>query len=255
MRAKTQSLNFYAPALGDGLAGLESLEPGSVSLVLSDLPSGETAAKFDVAPDFERFWPAVWRALKPNGCAVLFASSIRFAAAVIASQPKAFRYDLVWEKSLATGHLNAATRPLRAHEFILVFSHGNTTFNPQYVETGVPISAVGAGIGLGSENYGRESFRNVSRAGATDRHPRTVLHFGSLPTTDTNRVHPQQKPHDLLCNLVRQYSERGDLVCDPFAGSGSSIEAARSEGRLAMGWDSSPRFGVAQTNSAKAANT
>ena len=35
------------PTLGDGLKGLASLEPGSVGLVLSDLPSGETAAKFD----------------------------------------------------------------------------------------------------------------------------------------------------------------------------------------------------------------
>lgn len=245
MRAKTQPLNFYAPTLGDGLVGLESLEPGSVSLVLSDLPSGETAAKFDVTPDFERFWPAVWRALKPSGCAVLFASSIRFAAAVIASQPKAFRYDLVWEKSLATGHLNAATRPLRAHEFILIFSHGNTTFNPQYVETGVPISAVGHKRLTGSENYGSVPYDRQSREGATDRHPRSVLKFGSLCNHAPARIHPQQKPHDLLCNWVRQYSERGDLVCDPFAGSGSSIEAARSEGRLAMGWDSSERFGVA----------
>lgn len=254
-RVKTQPFNFYAPILGDGLAGLERLAAGSVSLVLSDLPSGETAAKFDVAPDFERFWPAVWRALKPNGCAVLFASSIRFAAAVIASQPKAFRYDLVWEKSLATGHLNAATRPLRAHEFILIFSHGNTTFNPQYVETGVPISAVGKGVAVRSENYGSVMHTARSRAGETGRHPRSVLHFGSVSTNCSGRQHPQQKPNDLLCNLICQYSKPGELVVDPFAGSGSSLEAARSKGRLAMGWDSSPRFGVAQTISAKASNS
>lgn len=250
MRAKTQPFNFYAPALGDGLTGLESLEPGAVSLVLSDLPSGETAAKFDVPPDFDRFWPAVWRALKPNGCAVLFASSIRFAATVIASQPKAFRYDLVWEKSLATGHLNAATRPLRAHEFILVFARGNTTFHPQYVETGVPISATGHAMALRSENYGSVMHRAMSRAGATDRHPRSVLHFGSVPTNGS-RVHPQQKPNDLLCNLVCQYSKPGELVVDPFAGSGSTLEAARSKGRLAMGWDSSPRFGVEPAHPSK----
>ena len=70
---------------------LESLGAGSAALVLSDLPSGETAAKFDRAPDFARFWPAVWDALSPTGCAVLMASSLRFAAAVIASQPKAYR--------------------------------------------------------------------------------------------------------------------------------------------------------------------
>lgn len=244
-KLKLRPLPFYAPVLGDGIEGLESLAPGSVALVLSDLPSGETAAKFDETPDFARFWPAVWRALSPIGCAVLMASSIRFAAAVIASQPKAFRYDLVWEKTLATGHLNAANRPLRAHEFILVFSRaGATVFNPQYVETGVPVSSVGAGVATGSENYGHMPQTAKSRAGATDRHPRSVLHFGSVPTNNESRLHPQQKPCDLLCSLVRQYSELGDLVVDPYAGSGSTIEAARACGRRALGWDSSPRFGV-----------
>lgn len=254
-KLKNRPLPFYAPTLGDGIEGLLSLRAGSVSLVLSDLPSGETAAKFDQVPELKRFWPAVWHALKARGCAVLMGSSIRFAAALIASQPKAFRYDLIWEKSLATGHLNSATRPLRAHEFILVFSRGGTTtFNPQYLETGVPVSSVGDGVGMGSENYGRPSFRNFSRAGATDRHPRSVVRFGSLPTTDIQRIHPQQKPHALLRNLVLQYSNPGELVADPFAGSGSSIEAARSEGRRAVGWDSSPRFGVKQKRgSAKSA--
>jgi site-specific DNA-methyltransferase (adenine-specific) len=254
-RAKAQPLNFYAPTLGDGLAGLESLEPGSVSLVLSDLPSGETAAKFDVQPDFERFWPAVWRVLKPTGCAVLFASSIRFASTVIASQPKAFRYDLVWEKSLATGFLNAPKRPLRAHEFVLVFSQGAATYNPQFLDTGVPIGTNGKGShSSGSENYGSipSASPAPTRTGKTDRFPRSVLRFGSVGTNSARR-HPQQKPHDLLRNLVRQYSNRGDLVVDPYAGSGSSIEAARAEGRLAMGWDSSPRFGVPANGGSRAA--
>jgi hypothetical protein len=154
-KLKNRPLPFYAPMLGDGIDGLVSMSRGSAALVLSDLPSGETAAKFDRAPDFARFWPAVWEALSPTGCAVLMASSLRFAAAVVASQPKAFRYDMVWEKTLATGHLNAANRPLRAHEFVLVFARtGTTVFNPQYLETGVPISSVGAGVATGSENYG-----------------------------------------------------------------------------------------------------
>lgn len=243
-KLKAAPLPFYAPALGDGLVGLDTLDAGSVALVLSDLPSGETAAEFDRSPDFARFWPAVWRALTPTGCVVLLASSIRFAATVIASQPKRYRYDLVWEKTLATGHLNAANRPLRAHEFILVFSRtGQTTFNPQFVETGIPISSVGAGVATGSENYGGQPQEARARAGATDRHPRSVLHFGSVCQTDPRRIHPQQKPHDMLVNLVRQYSNPGELVVDPYAGSGSTIEAARSEGRRALGWDLSPRFG------------
>ena len=233
---------LFGPLLGDGIDGLLSLAPGSVSLVLSDLPSGDTVAEFDKPPDLARLWPAVWHALKDTGVVVFFASSIRFAAAVIASQPKRFRYDLVWEKSLAVGFLNARKRPLRSHEFILVFSRGASTFNPQFVETGVPISLARRGNAGCSENWGKWTKYTTSRTGATDRYPRSVLRFGSLGTRDKRRVHPQQKPVDLLRNLVRQYSTKGELVVDPYAGSGSTLQAAREEGRDAIGWDSSERF-------------
>jgi hypothetical protein len=43
--------------LGDGIDGLLSLTPGSVALVLSDLPSGATRAEFDVQADLLQLWP------------------------------------------------------------------------------------------------------------------------------------------------------------------------------------------------------
>lgn len=53
--------------LGDGLTGLRGLEPGSVGLVLSDLPSGQTRAAFDVKlrdPGYSVFWARAWMCLK-----------------------------------------------------------------------------------------------------------------------------------------------------------------------------------------------
>ena len=233
-----------AVLLGDGLAGLLGLAEGSAALLLSDLPSGETAAEFDCRADLDALWPAAWRALKPDGAAVLMAHSFAFAARVVESQRKFFRYDLVWEKSLAVGFLNARTRPLRAHEFVLVFSRRQSTFNPQHVETGVPISSIVRNTVGKSENWGL-GYRSRSRAGATDRFPRSVVRFGSLPTRSKARVHPQQKPVDLLRMLVRQYSNPGDLVVDPYAGSGSALAAAEAEGRQCIGWDISERFAAA----------
>src|SRR6266852_5768022 len=67
-----------------------------VGLVLSDLPSGETAAEFDKPIDLEDFWESVKRILSPCGSAALMASSMRFAATLMASMREWFRYDLVW---------------------------------------------------------------------------------------------------------------------------------------------------------------
>jgi site-specific DNA-methyltransferase (adenine-specific) len=232
-------------ALGDGLAGLRSLRPGSVGLVLSDLPSGETRAEFDRSPPFPEFWSAVWGALRDNGAAVLMASRLQFAAALVASQADAFRYDLIWHKSIAGGFLNARHRPLRAHEFVLVFSRSQSTYNPQMRQGLEPVHS-NAGRGSSGENYGASGGDGAgrSRAGKTDRFPWSVLVFASLGTRDPRRRHPQQKPVDLMRWCIRSYSNPGDLVVDPYAGSGASGEAAEAEGRAFLGWDTDPRFGT-----------
>lgn len=226
---------------GDGLEGLRSLDAGSVDLVLSDLPSGETQAEFDHAPDLAALFAATWHALKPDGVAVFMASSLRFAAACMAAGGKAYRYDLIWEKSIATGVLNAKHRPLRAYEFVLVFQRSSGCFVPQMEETGIPIT--GKSPPSKSVNYGKTAASAYQkRTGATDRFPRSVLRVKSVPQIGTARIHPQQKPVDLLRWLVRSYSRPGEIVVDPFAGSGSSGVAALAEGRRFQGFDTSERF-------------
>ena len=230
--------------LGDGIDGLSRLNAGSVSLLLSDLPSGETRADFDRPVDLERFWPAAWRAVKPGGVVVLLASRMLFAADLVASQRKAFRYDLVWAKTIAGGFLNAHLRPLRAHEYVLVFSLERSTYNPQ-MRTGLGRLHSNKGRKGSGENYNKTARGSgVSRAGATDRHPWSILPFASVGTTSPERKHPQQKPVPLLRWCVRTYSNPGELVADITAGSGATERAASAEGRRFIGWDLDPRFGT-----------
>jgi len=225
------------------------LEPGSVDLVLCDLPSGETAAEFDVKVNLPDFWRASWQCLKPTGIVVVMASSFRFADEVYQSQPKAFRYDVVWSKSIATGFMNKDNRPLRAHEFILVFWNAPGTYNIEMKETGVPIQGNKrrrSGAGAHGENYGSaggSGNSGLSRAGATDRYPQSILDDPCLGVKHPDRVHPQQKPDDLFRRLIRMYSNPGECVVDPCAGSGTTGRAALAEGRSEICWDIQERFG------------
>jgi site-specific DNA-methyltransferase (adenine-specific) len=50
-----------------------------------------------------------------------------------------------------------------------------------------------------------------------------------------NRLHPTQKPVSALKPIIGAFSRRGDLVLDPFAGSGSTLAAARQMGRRYVG--------------------
>lgn len=105
---------------GDCFELLAALEPASADAIISDPPYGTTSLEWDGPVDWERWWPLVDRASKPEAPVVLF-SALPAACALIASNARNYRYDLIWEKSNPTGFLDAGRRPLRAHEQILVF--------------------------------------------------------------------------------------------------------------------------------------
>jgi DNA modification methylase len=50
-----------------------------------------------------------------------------------------------------------------------------------------------------------------------------------------NRLHPSQKPVNLLLPLIDTFSAPGSLILDPFAGSGSTLVAAKMLGRSWLG--------------------
>ena len=54
------------------------------------------------------------------------------------------------------------------------------------------------------------------------------------------RCHPTQKPLSLMEALVRDFSDPGELVLDPFAGAGTTGVAALSLGRRFLGWELDP---------------
>ena len=48
-------------------------------------------------------------------------------------------------------------------------------------------------------------------------------------------IHPTEKPVGLIANLITSVTKPGDLILDPFAGSGSTLVAAKKTGRRFIG--------------------
>lgn len=218
--------------LGDGLAGLLALDAGSVQLVISDPPWGATKAAWDRPLNWTSWWTAIDHALAPDGVLVVFAS-LRLGATLIKRKRRPFLYDLIWRKNRATQHLNARKKPLRSHEQLLVFG-SRDRYTPQFTYGHRPMNA--ATRTSKSTLYGRESV-TTSTAGATHRYQTSVLDFDTVSNDTHGRIHPTQKPVDLLRWLVRAYTAAGELVADPTCGSGATVQAARLEGRRAIGWE------------------
>ena len=115
---------------GDCLDLMRTLPDAGLDLILCDLPYGATALTWDKELPIADLWGHYRRILKPTGAVVLTAIN-PFAARLIVSNSDWFRYEWVWEKTSAKGHMCAAHRPLRAHELVLVFSPKQSIYNPQ----------------------------------------------------------------------------------------------------------------------------
>jgi len=105
---------------GDCLAEMKNIEDNTVDLLFCDLPWAATSCKWDCALDLPLFWKQVNRVCKIN-CPMFFCCNAKFGNTLISSNPKNFRYDLVWIKSSPVGFLNAKKMPMKKHELIYVF--------------------------------------------------------------------------------------------------------------------------------------
>jgi site-specific DNA-methyltransferase (adenine-specific) len=115
---------------GDCLELMKGIPDGSIDAIITDPPYGTTACKWDSVIDFGLMWEQLNRIIKPNGAIVLFGSE-PFSSALRMSNIKGFKYDWVWLKSRATGHLNAKKMPMKSFENILIFYRKQCTYNPQ----------------------------------------------------------------------------------------------------------------------------
>lgn len=65
---------------------------------------------------------------------------------------------------------------------------------------------------------------------------------GFITDSKDKRYHPTQKPTELVQQLIEQFSEPGQLICDPFLGSGTTAVAAVKADRHYIGWEIDPGY-------------
>lgn len=210
----------------DCLVGMQRIPDGSVDAVICDLPYGTTRNQWDSVIPIEKLWAEYRRIIKERGAIVLFGQQ-PFASALVMSNPQMFKYEWIWEKSRATGHLNAKKMPMKVHENVLIFYDTLPTYNPQFTK-GDPY--VGHCDGH-SSNYGYQAGAVVVNEGI--RYPHDIIEF----TSEMDTIHPTQKPVDLLRYLVLTYTNEGDTVLDNCMGSGTTAVACIKEKRHFIGFE------------------
>ena len=87
---------------GDCLEEMKKIKDNKIDLLFCDLPFGCTSCKWDCVLDLTLFWKEINRICKLN-CPMFFCCNVKFGNTLINSNPKNFRYDLVWIKSNSVG--------------------------------------------------------------------------------------------------------------------------------------------------------
>ena len=218
---------------GDCLEVMPRLEANSVDLILCDLPYGTTQNKWDSVLPLDALWAQYWRLLRDGGAIVLTAQP-PFDRLLGASQLQFMKYEWIWQKSRATGHLNAKLQPMKVHENVLVFYRRQPTYNPQGLVRKL-IPTVRKGRGGNGTNYGKSDRDALQEF---ERYPLSILPIGS----ENFPVHPTQKPVALMEYLIRTYTNPGDVVLDNCMGSGTTGVAAANTGRKFIGIERDPTY-------------
>tara|TARA_R100000951_G_C2601493_1_gene168316 strand:+ start:115 stop:867 length:753 start_codon:yes stop_codon:yes gene_type:complete len=227
--------------LGDCLELIpKHVEDKSIDSIICDLPYGTTKCKWDSVIDLPKLWSEYERVIKDNGVILLF-SQTPFDKILGASNLKLLKYEWVWEKTQATGHLNAKKMPMKAHENILVFYKKLPTYNPQKTSGHNPMNNYTKYIKTqnNTELYGKMK-REMSGGGETDRYPRSVITFAS--DKQKSCLHPTQKPLALIKYMIRTYTNEGDLVLDNTCGSGTTGLAAKNLNRNYIMMEQDPKY-------------
>ena len=214
----------------DCLKCMNNIDDKSVDMICTDLPYGITQNKSDIIIPFEPLWEQYERIIKDNGAIVLFAQGV-FYIDLVNSNRKLFRYDLVWDKCLTSGFLNAKRMPLRQHEQIAVFYKKLPTYNPQMTQ-GQPLHSKGKSYKtkqIKNQNYGEFKIVDDIRAGTTEKYPTSIIKFQKPhPSVAQHRT---EKSVKLIEWLIKTYTNPNDLVVDSCAGSCTTAIAAINTNR------------------------
>jgi len=211
------------------------IEDKSIDAIICDLPYGVTNMKWDSILPFDKLWEQYERIIKDNGAIVLTATN-PFASALIMSNPKLFKYDIVWHKNCPSNPAMAKRQIMRQHELILIFYKKQCVYNPQmeeYSESSKSRIKYSFNVDKKSEHY---DLKEIGSRGEK-RYPNSVQKI-----TRQTGIHPTQKPLELMEYLIKTYTNEGDTVLDNTMGSGTTNLACIKLNRKSIGIEKEKQY-------------
>jgi len=234
---------------------MKSIADKSIDLITCDLPFGclhperkrdeskwydsagqARGCSWDVKIDLKIFWDEIKRIRKDDHTPCLMFCTTRYGFDLYNSNPKEFRYDIVWSKSNAVGFLAANKKPMSSHEMIYVFSKKGANYNRIDLKGDYPKNGGGRSTAKFLPIAGMP---NLKKDNTGSRCIKSVIEIANKKEKDG---HPTAKPVELYKFLIERYSKKNDRVLDPTFGSGNSGLASKELDRNYIGIEKDTGF-------------
>jgi len=225
--------------LGDCLEVMKEIPSKSIDAIICDLPYGSTQCKWDEIIPIDLIWNEYNRIIKDGGAIVLFGAE-PFSSLLRVGNIKNFKYDWIWNKKKAGNFRAVKSMPLMDYEKISVFNHGRENYNPQMT--------VGKERKKGGYYSKHEQALNSGTKAKFNNlyYPKGIIEFSKANNKDS-KLHPTQKPLELLEYLVKTYTNENDTILDNTMGSGTTMLACKKLGRNGIGIEKEEKyFNIAQ---------
>jgi site-specific DNA-methyltransferase (adenine-specific) len=220
---------------GDCLEKMKDIADGDIDAVITDIPYGTTACKWDSIIPFEPMWEQLKRIIKKKGAIVLFGSQ-PFTSALVMSNPKMFKYEWVWNKKKGGNPLLSKKQPIKITENIVVFSEGRTNYYPQMTPREKPVRR---GKNKGTKSATTNNAFTEDKE-YTEYYPKNIIEISNA--SQINKLHPTQKPVALMEYLIKTYTNEEETVLDFTMGSGTTGVAAKKLNRNFIGIELDPEY-------------
>ena len=224
----------------DCLIGMQKIDDKSIDCIICDLPYGTTKCSWDIIIPFDKLWEQYNRITKDNGAIILFGQE-PFSSLLRVSNLKDYRYDIYWQKERLTNIMQVKRRVGKDVETISIFYKNQCTYNPQMVKYDGPKRGNKVKNGKLGKLVDDNNDKKVFEYNDTGfRYPTQVWKFKR--DILTSNIHPTQKPIALYEELIKTYSNPGDLLLDNCSGSGTTAIAALNTGRHFIGFETDEKY-------------
>jgi len=235
---------------GDSAEVLKTLYADSIDLTITSPPYDNLREYKGYTFDFETIAQELYRVTKPGGVVVWVVGDATVNGSETGTSFRQALYfmecgfnlhdTMIWHKPNPVPQFPTIKRYTNAFEYMFVFTKGSAkTFSP------IMENCKTAGVIKDRSNtseFARQSADRPRNEKTVVKDKKRLQNVWNIGVGSKNKDHPAIFPEKLAHDHIISWSNPGDLILDPFAGSGTTLKMAESLGRNSIGIEISEEY-------------